>query len=168
MRSINSSRERGFTLAEMLAVIAIISILALMTVPSFQDRIIRQQIEAALPLAEKVAEPPIADAWALTQTLPADNQSVGLPTPEKIVNNYVSALTVQDGAIHLTFGNRVNKTINGKILTLRPAVVVDAPVVPVTWVCGYAEAPDKTTLKGENHTDIPSAYLPLACRAIKK
>lgn len=162
-----TKRVRGFTMAEMIAVIAVISILALMAVPSFQDRVVRQQIQSAIPLAD-IAKPGIASAWAAKQTLPADNLSMGLPVPEKIVNNYVSALTVQDGAIHLTFGNRASKAISGKILTLRPAVVADTPVVPVTWVCGNAEPPDQMTVKGNNLTNVPSPFLPIECRALKK
>jgi type IV pilus assembly protein PilA len=59
----------------------------------------------------------------------------------------------------------VNSTIKGKILSIRPAVVEDAPVVPVAWVCGNAAGPGKMTIKGENRTNIPAAYLPLNCRA---
>jgi type IV pilus assembly protein PilA len=159
-------RSRGFTLVEMLAVIAVISILALMAVPSYFDRIVKAQIEASLPLAD-IAKKPIAASWAATQTLPADNAAAGLPAADKIVSNYVSALTVQDGVIHITFGNRAHKAISGKILSLRPAVVEDAPVVPVTWVCGHAEAPAKTTVEGVDQTNIDSLYLPLECRALK-
>jgi len=36
--------------------------------------------------------------------------------------------------------------------------------VPVAWVCGYAEAPEKMTLIGENRTNIPAGYLPVQCR----
>lgn len=53
--------QRGFTLIEMMAVLAIIAILALMAVPSYMDRTVRQQIEAALPLAD-IAKKPVADA----------------------------------------------------------------------------------------------------------
>ena len=67
------------------------------------------------------------------------------PSADKIVNYVVSAVTVRAGAIDITFGNRANSVLKGKILTLRPAVIDDAPVVPVTWVCGYAAAPDKMT-----------------------
>ena len=77
-------------------------------------------------------------------------------------------LPYENGAIHLTFGNRANKAIAGKILTLRPAVVEDAPIVPVAWACGYAEAPDKMTVNGANRTDIPAALLPVECRASKR
>jgi type IV pilus assembly protein PilA len=158
-----TNRKHGFTLTEMLVVIAIIGILAAVSVPLVMDRIIRQQIEAALPLAD-IAKKPISDTWSMTKTMLPDNQAAGLPVPEKIVNNFVSALTVQDGAIHLTFGNRAHKLIKGKVLTLRPAVVADAPVVPVAWVCGNAQAPERMTIMGENRTDVPITYLPTACR----
>ena len=161
-----SLKSRGFTLVEMLAVIAVIAILALMAVPSYFDRIVKAQIEASLPLAD-IAKKPIAAQWALTQTLPADNAAAGLPAADKIVGNYVSAVTVQDGVINITFGNRAHKAISGKILSLRPAVVEDAPVVPVIWVCGRAEAPAKTALKGVDQTNIDNLYLPLECRALK-
>ena len=155
--------QRGFTLMEMMVVLAIIAILALMAVPSYMDRIVRQQIEAALPLAE-IAKKPVADSWAQLHAFPADNAAAGLPAEEKIVSNHVSSLSVQDGAIHITFGNRTSKAISGKVLTLRPAVVADAPVVPVAWVCGNAQMPEKMTIQGVNRTNIPDSFLPLACR----
>jgi len=155
--------RRGFSIVEMMIVIGVIATLALMTVPSFLEKSVRDQVSEALPLAD-IAKPPISAAWALVQALPADNAAAGLPAADKIVNNYVSAITVQDGAIHVTFGNRVNKSLNGKILTLRPAVVADTPAVPVAWVCGNATVPDKMTVKGLNKTDVPPLYLPLKCR----
>jgi type IV pilus assembly protein PilA len=164
---IESTRQRAFTLLEMLAVIAIMAILAAMAVPSYQGRIVRQQIEAGMTLAD-IAKKPIAASWANAQVLPTDNLAAGLPTADKIVNNYVSALSVQDGAINITFGNRANSAIKGKILTLRPAVVADAPIVPVEWVCAKAGAPAKMTIKGVNQTTIPDGYLPLSCHSLAK
>jgi type IV pilus assembly protein PilA len=145
-------------------VLAIIAILATLAVPSFQDRMIREQIAAAVPLAD-IAKAPIAQSWATVQALPADNAAAGLPPAEKVVNNYISAVSVHDGAIDITFGNSVNGLIKGKILTLRPAVVADAPIVPVAWVCGNAEGPGQMTVKGDNRTDVPANYLPVNCRA---
>ena len=162
-----SVRQRAFTMMEMLAVVAVIAILATLAVPSYLERIVRDQIKAALPLAD-IAKQPIAAAWASTQTFPADNAVAGLPIPEKIVSNYISALTVRDGAIHLTFGNRASGAISGKVLSLRPAVVEDAPVVPVAWVCGSAEAPDKMKVTGANLTSVKDGLLPLECRAMKR
>jgi len=160
-------RQRGFTMMEMMAVIAVIAILATLAVPSYLDRLVRDQINASLPLAD-VAKKPVAAAWSATQAFPADNAAAGLPVPEKIVANYVSSLTVSDGAIHITFGNRASKAIAGKVLSVRPAVVADAPVVPVAWVCGGAEAPDKMTVNGQNLTSVPVGLLPLECRALKR
>lgn len=155
--------KRGFTLIEMLVVLAIIAILAMVALPNTADRIIRAQIVEAVPLAD-IAKAPIAATWAATHVLLADNTSAGLPLPEKVVNNFVSAVAIENGAIHITFGNRANGTIQGKTLTLRPAVVTDALVVPITWVCGNANAPGQMTIQGQNKTDIPDRFLPLNCR----
>jgi type IV pilus assembly protein PilA len=156
--------RHGFTMLEMAAVLAIVAILAIIAVPSFQERIIRNQIISAVPLAD-IVKAPIALSWAAVQALPADNAAAGLPPAEKIVNNYICAVSVHDGAIDITFGNSANGLIKGRILTLRPAIVADAPIVPVAWVCGNADGPGQMTVKGENRTDIPANYLPLNCRA---
>jgi len=58
----------------------------------------------------------------------------------------------------------VNSGIAGKILTLRPAVVEDAPIVPLAWVCGFAAVPGNMTARGDNRTNIPIGYLPFNCR----
>lgn len=162
-----SQAPRGFTLIEMMVVIAIIAILALIAMPSYQGKIIREQIAEGVTLAA-IAKTPVAASWAMAKTLPADNAAAGLPSADKIVNNVVSSVAVGDGALHITFGNRVNGGIKGKVLSLRPAVVEDAQIVPVTWVCGHAEAPDKMTAKGADKTDIPEAYLPINCKAKAK
>jgi type IV pilus assembly protein PilA len=148
---------------ELMAVIAIVAILATLAVPSYLEKIVRDQITEALPLAD-IAKNPLAASWTAVQAFPADNAGAGLPPPEKIVSNFVSSLAVRDGAIDLTFGNRASGVLKGKVLTLRAAVVADAPIVPVTWVCGYAAAPDKMTVKGKNNTSVLARYLPLKCR----
>ena len=159
-----ATRRDGFTLMEMMVVVAIICILALIAAPSYLDQIVRKQIVDAVPLAD-IAKTPIAAAWATAQSFPHDNAGAGLPPADKIVNNFISSLSVQDGAIHIAFGNSANALIKGKILSIRAAVVVDAPIVPVAWVCGNAAGPGKMTIKGENKTNISAAYLPLNCRA---
>ena len=112
-------RSDGFSMMEILVVIAIVAILATLAIPSYLD---------------------------------------------KIVNNFVSSVLVRNGAIDLTFGNRASGVVKGKVLTLRAAVVEDAPIVPVTWVCGYAKAPDKMTVNGADNPSIAARYLPLKCR----
>ncbi|MBS4095993.1 MAG: pilin [Sulfuricella sp.] len=159
-----TARQRGFTLTEMMAVIVIIGVLAMMAIPTFQERIVREQIIAAIPLAD-IAKTPLAAAWTTAHEFPPDNTTTGLPSPDKIVNNYISALEVRDGVINLTFGNNAHSLIKGKMLSIRPAVVEDAPVVPVTWVCGTALGPDKMTIRGDNKTTVANLYLPMGCKA---
>jgi type IV pilus assembly protein PilA len=150
----------------MVVVISIIAILAMIAMPSYLERNIRLQIEAALPLAD-IAKKPVVAAWAAQLPFPADNAAAGLPVADKIVSNHVSALTVQNGALHITFGNQAIGALKGKVLSLRPAVVMDAPIVPVTWVCGHANPPDKMTVQGDNRTTVDPNHLPLECRGRK-
>lgn len=156
-------RATGFTLIEVMVVIAIVAILSLMALPSYLYRTVSDQIASINPLLA-VAQAPVTASWTLTQTLPADNAAAGLPLPEKMVGNYVSAVQIQNGVINITFSNRAARALSGKTLSYRPAVVDDAPVVPITWVCGNARAPDKMTAKGNNQTNIETSYLPRSCR----
>jgi type IV pilus assembly protein PilA len=156
-------KRHGFTLIEMMVVLAVIAILALMAFPTYQDKLVRDQIVEALPLAD-IAKAPVAAAWTLLKVFPPDNATAALPPAEKIVSNLVSAVVVEGGAIHVTFGNRANGAIRGKVLTLRPAIVEDAPIVPIAWVCGTAPVPANMTAKGANRTNVPPNYLPLKCR----
>ena len=156
-------RPRGFSIIEMMIVVGVIAVLALMTLPSYIDRTVRDQVSDALPLAE-IAKPPVAAAWALSQPLPADNASANLPPAEKIVGNYIRSVALENGAIHLAFGNQASSSLKDKVLTLRPAVVQDTPLVPIAWVCGNAKVPDSMTVKGVNRTSVPPLFLPFKCR----
>ena len=156
-------RRNGFTMVELMVVVGIIAILSLMMLPSYLDKFTRDQIAEALPLAD-IAKAQISLGWSVAQSFPADNAAVGLPAADRIVGNYVSAVSVAEGAINITFGNRANGVIRGKTLTLRPAVVTDAPIVPIAWICGNASTPDKMTAFGVNKTDISPSYLPFSCR----
>ena len=157
-------RHGGFHLLEVMIAVAVVGVLLTLAIPSLLIRRTMNEISDAIPLAD-IAKPPIAQAWAAVQVLPNDNETAGLPPADKIVNQFITSVAVKDGAILITFGNSASQVIIGKVLTLRPAVVEDAPVVPVTWICGNAVAPDKMTIKGVNKTTIPDLYLPYRCRA---
>ena len=154
---------QGFTLLELMIVLAVVAILAMLALPNMQDKLVRDQIVDAVKLAD-IAKPPIAQAWATTKTLPADNAAAGLPAADKIVGTLVSGVAVEAGALHVTFGNSANPLIRGKRLTLRPAVVADEPMVPVSWVCAGGKVPDKMTAQGTDRTDVAPKYLPRNCR----
>ena len=159
-----SHEPDGFTLIEMVVVLALVATLATLAVPGLQGRLVREQVVEAMRIAD-IAKPPVAGLWMLAHTLPADNAAAALPVAEKIVGNHVESVRVENGAIHVTFGNRANGAIQGKVLTLRPGVVDDAPIVPVAWVCGHATAVEKMTAKGVDRTTVPPRYLPLNCLA---
>ena len=154
---------RGFSLMEVMIALAIVGILATLAVPALFTPMVRDQVAAAAPLVD-LAKKPIAAAWAATQSFPANNAAAGLPAPDKIVNNYVSSVAINDGVIEVTFGNNAHKEIRDKVLTIRPAVVEDAPVVPVAWVCGYAGVPARMTARGANATTIAAGLLPFNCQ----
>ena len=157
-------RAAGFTLIELMAAIAVVAILATLALPSVRAQLVRGQIVDAMKIAE-IAKAPIAAAWGATHTLPADNAAAGLPAADKIVGNYVTSVLVEDGAIHVTFGNKANPAIGGKTLSLRPAVVEDAAIVPIAWLCGRAAAVDKMVAKGVDRTTVETNLLPVNCRA---
>lgn len=144
-------------------VVAVIAVLATLALPGIQSRLVRGQIVEAMKIAD-IAKAPIAVAWAATHALPATNDAAGLPSADRIVSNLVSSVAIEGGAIQVRFGNQASATLRGKTVTLRPAVVEDAPVVPPAWICANAPVPTPMTAHGVDRTDVPVGLLPLNCR----
>lgn len=157
------NQQRGFTLIEMMVVLAVVAILALIAIPSQMDRIAKEQVLEGMKLAE-LATKRVDAFWLTSGKLPDNNEVLALPAADKIVSHRVSSVTVDKGAVHILFGNQASGALSGKTLSLRPAVVEDAPAVPIAWICALGAVPAKMTAKGENLTSISKDKLPMRCQ----
>jgi type IV pilus assembly protein PilA len=157
-------RDSGFTLIELMIVVAIIGILAGIAIPAYQSYTVRAQVTEAFSLASEL-KAPIQEYRKERGMLPADNAAAGLPPPEKLIGNYITRVEVNQGAISVTFGNFVNKTIEGQIVTLQPIVVKGSPASPMSWRCGYRGVPNGMEPVGENRTNMDAKFLPTSCRS---
>jgi len=158
------TRSRGFTWIELTMVVAVIAILAAMAIPSMLDSAVKKQVKEGMTLAD-IAKAGVQAAFALTGTMPANNEAAGLPASDKIVGNYVRDVKVEGGAVTLTYGNNASKYLLDKQVTLRPAVVPGELRVPIAWVCHDAPVPKGMELTGEDRTNLPPNHLPVECRA---
>jgi type IV pilus assembly protein PilA len=157
--------ERGFTWIEMLMVLSVLALLALIAVPSIQDGLLRRQVKDGIQLA-LIAEAGVQAVYTSSGgKFPIDNKSAGLPDSDKIVSNVVKDVSVKAGAITITYGNNASKALDGKKVTLRPAIVPDTPVVPIAWLCHAAPVPGNMQVTGTDDTDVPSNWLPVECRS---
>ncbi len=154
---------RGFSMIELVMTMAVVAILALLAVPTLIDRNIRMQVQEGMLLAN-LAKGGVNAFYMAKNELPAANEDAGAPPKEKIVGNFVTEVGVDAGAVTVTFGNNINTSVAGHRLTLRPAIVKDAPTVPVAWLCNNAAVPNGMTVMGANRTDIPARWLPMECR----
>jgi type IV pilus assembly protein PilA len=157
---------KGFTLIELMIVVAIIGILSTMAVPVYHSHIVRTQVQEALDLGN-AATNAIGAYYREQGNFPPDNSAAGLPPSDKFIGNYVKQVEISDGAVHVTLGNRINRLIDDKIISLLPAYVPGSSDTPLSWVCGYAEAVDGMNAQGDNQSNVPPLYLPFKCRSWK-
>lgn len=156
-------KNSGFTLIEMLVVIAIIAILAMIAMPSPDPTIARKQVIESMELIEDYKKL-VAFYHKSTQVFLKDNKEAGIPAADKLLGNYVDRIDYKDGAFHLRFGNKAHANIKGKMLSVQPIMVPSSPESPISWICGKASAPAGMQAVGENRTNLELKDLPLNCR----
>ena len=128
--------QQGFTLIELMIVVAIIGILAAIALPAYQDYTIRAQVSEGMSLASG-AKSAVGEFYDTTGGLPSTNASAGLTEPGSILGKYVTGVDAAGGVITATFGGDANTQIATFSLTLS--------AVPhggsLEWVCSGTVLP---------------------------
>ncbi|EMS1972592.1 pilin, partial [Neisseria gonorrhoeae] len=124
--------QKGFTLIELMIVIAIVGILAAVALPAYQDYTARAQVSEAILLAEG-QKSAVAEYYLNNGEWPKNNASAGVANPTEIKGKYVKEVEVKNGVVTAEMkSDGVNKEIKDKRLSLWARREAGS----VKWFCG--------------------------------
>ncbi|HGF8819099.1 TPA: pilin [Neisseria meningitidis] len=156
--------QKGFTLIELMIVIAIVGILAAVALPAYQDYTARAQVSEAILLAEG-QKSAVTEYYLNHGIWPGDNSSAGVATSSEIKGKYVEKVEVAKGVITATMlSSNVNNEIKGKKLSLWAKRQAGS----VKWFCGQPVTRDANNAdavnKATGNNEIDTKHLPSTCR----
>ncbi|HFC6801399.1 TPA: pilin [Neisseria meningitidis] len=156
--------QKGFTLIELMIVIAIVGILAAVALPAYQDYTARAQVSEAILLAEG-QKSAVTEYYLNHGEWPSNNSSAGVASSTDIKGKYVKEVEVKNGVVTATMlSSGVNNEIQGKKLSLW-AKRQDGSV---KWFCGQPVERDDTDsatdVKADTTDNINTKHLPSTCR----
>ncbi|MGY3266795.1 pilin [Lysobacter sp. HA35] len=125
--------QQGFTLIEVMIVVAIIAILAAIALPAYQDYVARAQVSEGLSLSAE-AKSAVSEYFANYGAWPGGNSNAGLATNTSIKGKYVTSTTVLSGKINLVFNEAATSSkikASGVGLTLSPVDQAGS----ISWNC---------------------------------
>ena len=159
--------QKGFTLIELMIVVAIIGILAAIAIPAYQDYTMRAQVTEGLNLATSV-KAAVSESFQSNGAWPGSNTAAGLAAATDIKGKYVTGISVgTGGVITITYGGQANALLSGKTLGLNPYPSANGDV---SWVCGArgtSGTSGLTIASGATSLDgtLAAKYRPANCRA---